>query len=64
MKKGKLKFFNSEKGFGFITNEETGKDIFVHATAISADYLNEGDSVIYNEVEGKRGLVAESVELA
>jgi CspA family cold shock protein len=63
MKKGTLKFFNSEKGFGFITNKETGKDIFVHATGINADYLNEGDEVTYNEAEGKKGICAENVEL-
>lgn len=63
MKKGRLKFFNSEKGFGFITNEETGKDIFVHASGIDADYINEGDLVIYNEVEGRKGICAEGVNL-
>lgn len=63
MKKGTLKFFNSEKGFGFITNEETSKDIFVHATGIKADILNEGDQVTYIEVDGKKGICAAEVEL-
>jgi CspA family cold shock protein len=62
-KTGICKFFNAEKGFGFITNEETGKDIFVHATGISADYLNEGDQVKYDEVEGKKGICADNVQL-
>ena len=52
MQKGTVKFFNETKGFGFITNEETGKDIFVHVTGIKGDKLNEGDHVSYEEEEG------------
>ena len=49
---GKVKWFNSEKGFGFITSEE-GKDIFVHFSAIQADgykTLEEGQTVDYDVV--------------
>ncbi|CCG54395.1 Probable cold shock protein [Flavobacterium indicum GPTSA100-9 = DSM 17447] len=61
MQKGTVKFFNETKGFGFITNEETGKDIFVHVTGIKGDKLNEGDHVSYEEEEGRKGIVATNV---
>ena len=54
---GKVKWFNAEKGFGFITSEE-GKDIFVHFSAIQADgykTLEEGQTVDYDVVETDRG---------
>jgi CspA family cold shock protein len=61
MQTGTVKFFNETKGFGFITNEDTGKDIFVHATGIKAENLNEGDRVSYEEEEGRKGIVATNV---
>ena len=42
---GTVKFFNGSKGFGFITNDETGEDIFVHVTSLDGINLNEGDKV-------------------
>lgn len=60
---GKVKWFNAEKGFGFITSEE-GKDIFVHFSAIQADgykTLEEGQTVDYDVVETDRGLQAQNV---
>ena len=60
---GKVKWFNSEKGFGFITSEE-GKDIFVHFSAIQADgykTLEEGQTVEFDIVEGDRGPQAANV---
>ena len=60
---GKVKWFNSEKGFGFITSEE-GKDIFVHFSAIQADgykTLEEGQAVDYDVVETDRGPQAQNV---
>ena len=54
---GKVKWFNAEKGFGFITSEE-GKDIFVHFSAIQADgykSLEEGQTVDYDVTETDRG---------
>ena len=60
---GKVKWFNSEKGFGFITSEE-GKDIFVHFSAIQADgykTLEEGQNVSFEITEGNRGLQAVNV---
>ncbi|HEY6143973.1 MAG TPA: cold shock domain-containing protein, partial [Flavobacterium sp.] len=53
--------FNESKGYGFITDEETGKDIFVHASGINAEELREGDRVSYEEEEGRKGKVAAKV---
>ncbi|OUS01375.1 cold-shock protein [Flavobacteriales bacterium 33_180_T64] len=60
---GTVKFFNDSKGFGFITNEETGKDIFVHVSNLNGVELREGDNVEYNEEEGRKGLVAANVQV-
>ena len=60
---GKVKWFNAEKGFGFITSEE-GKDIFVHFSAIQADgykSLEEGQTVGYDVTETDRGPQAQNV---
>lgn len=61
MRTGTVKFFNESKGYGFITDEETGKDIFVHASGIRAEELREGDRVSYEEEEGRKGRVAAQV---
>ncbi len=61
MRTGTVKFFNDSKGYGFITDEETGKDIFVHASGINAGELREGDRVSYEEEEGRKGKVAAKV---
>ncbi|MFD2915123.1 cold-shock protein [Psychroserpens luteus] len=60
---GTVKFYNDSKGFGFITNEETGKDIFVHVSNLNGVELREGDNVEYNEEEGRKGLVAANVQV-
>ncbi|MGL5977954.1 MAG: cold-shock protein [Erysipelotrichaceae bacterium] len=65
MNTGKVKFFNSEKGFGFITGDN-GKDVFVHYTGIKAQgfkTLEEGQTVSYDVVEGDRGQQAVNVEV-
>ena len=61
MRTGKVKFFNESKGYGFITDDETGKDIFVHASGMRVESLNEGDAVSYEEEEGRKGIVATNV---
>lgn len=64
--KGKVKWFNAEKGYGFIVSEE-GKDVFVHFSAIVADgykTLNEGDEVTFEVTEGERGQLAKDVKKA
>ncbi len=58
---GTVKFFNESKGYGFITNDETGKDIFVHVTGLNGNTLNQGDRVEYVEEEGRKGLTATQV---
>ncbi|MCL4154384.1 UNVERIFIED_CONTAM: hypothetical protein GTU68_023944 [Idotea baltica] len=60
---GTVKFFNDSKGFGFITNEETGKDIFVHVSNLNGVELREGDNVEYEEEEGRKGMVAANVQV-
>jgi CspA family cold shock protein len=60
---GAVKWFNNEKGFGFISRE-SGADVFVHHTAILAEgyrSLNEGDRVSFEVVEGQKGLQARNV---
>jgi CspA family cold shock protein len=55
---GTVKFFNSAKGFGFITPDDGGKDIFVHATALEAGgirALNEGDKVSFVPEDDRKG---------
>ena len=64
MSTGKVKWFNQEKGFGFITNDEDGKDIFVHFSAINAEgfkTLEEGQIVEFEINETDRGPQAKNV---
>ena len=62
MQKGKVKFYNEEKGFGFITDEETGQDFFVHISGLNQD-IKEDDEVEYEVSEGKKGLMATDVSI-
>ena len=63
MKKGTVKFFNETKGFGFITDDETKEDYFVHISGL-IDEINEGDIVEFELTEGKKGLNAVNVKIA
>lgn len=63
MHTGVIKFFNEDKGFGFITNEATKQDIFVHITGLKSNNVNQGDHVSYNEEKGKKGIIAIDVEV-
>ena len=60
MKKGVVKFFNNEKGFGFIKDDESSKDVFVHKTGL-VDNIREDDQVEYDVEQGQRGLNAVNV---
>ncbi|MRH41205.1 cold-shock protein [Aquibacillus halophilus] len=66
MNKGTVKWFNADKGFGFI-EVEGGEDVFVHFSAIQGDgfkSLDEGQAVTFNIEEGNRGQQAANVEKA
>ncbi|MBN2682492.1 MAG: cold-shock protein [Bacteroidales bacterium] len=60
MNKGTVKFFNNSKGFGFITPENGGKDVFVHKNGLLDD-IDEGDRVSYEVEESQKGLNAVKV---
>lgn len=60
MKKGVVKFFNTEKGFGFIKDEETGQDVFVHKTGL-IDNIREDDHVTFETEQGPKGINAVNV---
>ena len=66
MNKGTVKWFNAEKGYGFITGED-GQDVFVHFSGIAADgykSLEEGQKVTFDITEGNRGPQAVNVAVA
>lgn len=62
MNTGTVKFFNESKGYGFITPEDGGKDIFVHVNGL-VDDIREGDKVEFDEEEGRKGTNAVNVQL-
>ena len=67
MNKGTVKWFNAPKGYGFITNESTGEDVFVHFSGIAGEgykSLEEGQNVTFDITEGNRGLQAVNVTVA
>jgi cold shock protein len=64
MQTGKVKFFNESKGFGFIVDDNSGEEIFVHVTGLSGITIRENDLVSFEVQEGKRGLNAINVKKA
>lgn len=61
MNKGTVKFFNEEKGFGFIKEQESGKEYFVHVTGL-VDKVAENDEVTFELAEGRKGTMAVNVK--
>ncbi len=62
MSKGTVKFFNDSKGFGFIVEDDTNKEYFVHVSGLIDD-VNEGDAVEFELKEGRKGLNAVDVKV-
>jgi CspA family cold shock protein len=63
MATGKVKFFNQDKGFGFITPDDGGNDIFVHITGVAQGELKDDDKVEYEMGEGRKGPCAIDVKV-
>ena len=62
MKNGTVKFFNVSKGFGFITEDDSNTEYFVHVTGI-IDEINEGNAVEFELKEGRKGMNAVNVRV-
>jgi CspA family cold shock protein len=62
MNKGTVKFFNDTKGFGFISDEDSSKEYFVHVSGL-VDEIREGDAVEFELQEGRKGLNAVNVKV-
>ena len=63
MKNGTVKFFNEFKGFGFIKDEESDKEYFVHSSGLK-ESIRENDKVTFDLEEGKKGINAVNVKIA
>jgi len=62
MNQGKVKFFNASKGYGFVKDDETDKEYFVHVSGL-IDKVKDDDEVTFEVVEGRKGLTAVNVKL-
>lgn len=62
MQEGKVKFFNETKGFGFITPNDGGREVFVHSSGL-IDRIRENDDVSFEVAQGQKGLNAVNVKL-
>jgi CspA family cold shock protein len=64
MKTGVIKFFNATKGFGFIKEDGTDAEVFVHITGLIDQPVNQGDKVTFEITEGRKGVNAINVKKA
>ena len=62
MKTGVIKFFNATKGYGFIKDDATGQEIFLHVTGLIDNPVNQGDKVSFEVVDGRKGQNAVNVK--
>jgi cold shock protein len=62
MKTGTIKFFNATKGFGFIVDDESKKEVFVHITGLIDQPVNTGDAVSFELIDGRKGQNAVNVK--
>lgn len=60
---GTVKFFNADRGYGFITPEAGGKDVFVHSSALSGLHIKEGDRVSFETEPDKRGRGVQAINV-
>lgn len=64
MSEGVVRWFNYEKGYGFLTSEEFESDIFLHHSEfVEEEYLHEGSTVTFDMVQGEKGLKAKNIAL-
>jgi CspA family cold shock protein len=63
MAEGTVKWFNGEKGYGFIAPQDGSSDVFVHVSNIQGDSLQEGQNVTYETQEGRKGPEAANVQV-
>jgi CspA family cold shock protein len=62
MQTGVVKFFNETKGFGFVVDDASGQEIFLHVTGLNGTKVRENDHIEYDVVEGRKGLNAVNVK--
>jgi len=62
MQTGIVKFFNETKGFGFVVDDTSGQEIFLHVTGLNGTMVRENDRIEFQTVEGRKGLNAVNVK--
>ncbi|AFK03924.1 cold-shock DNA-binding domain protein [Emticicia oligotrophica DSM 17448] len=62
MQTGTVKFFNETKGFGFVVDDASGQEIFLHVTGLGGVKVRENDRIEYNVIDGRKGLNAVNVK--